>query len=151
MNASELRGMDYESARLYGMPHVSARYTGEGVNNYRLDRDALCPVCGRPVSNAHHEPPKGHGRVFVLRTRWGTFPMRPALIALCGSGTTGCHGERHAGLLRIRWEWYDDRDAEAWENGFLLSHGFEPHDQRLYGFGRWVFRRDGEKVAEWRG
>lgn len=150
-SSSVLGGMDYESARLYGMPHVSAAYTGEGVRLYRLEEGARCLACGRPATNAHHEPPKGHGRSWVLRTPWGRFVLRPALIALCGSGTTGCHGDRHSGLLRFRWEWDDEEDEEAWWNGFLLSHGYHPHDRGLYKFGRWVAYRGGEAVGEWRG
>ena len=151
MNAADLKGTSYQAARLYGMPHVSARYFGEGVNRYRHDDDAVCPVCGRRAYNAHHEPPKSKGHVFALRTEWGSFCLRPALIALCGSGTTGCHGLRHSGRLSIDWVWDDPADEEGWVNGFLLSHGFVPHDPRLYGLGRWVFALDGEEVAEWRG
>ena len=150
MRAADLRGMDYASAMTYGMPHVSAKYTGEGVNRYKLEDGAICPVCGRMATNAHHNPPKGHGKFFTLRTKWGMFVLRPALIALCGSGTTGCHGDVHAGRLRIRWEWDDPADLEGWENGFLLSHGTLPHDRDLYRLGCWVFERNGEEVARWR-
>lgn len=62
-----------------------------------------CVVCGMPASNLHHEPPKRLGGV----GRKGTEPPR---LSLCGSGTTGCHGMRHAGKLEFRrengfWEW----------------------------------------------
>lgn len=149
--ASSLGGLSREAATKYGMPHIGAEYYGEGVNAYRpLDRPR-CPVCGRPASNVHHEPAKGSTGTWTLRTKVGIFVLRPALIALCGTGTTGCHGERHAGLLRVSWRWDDPVDEEAWLNGFLLSHGFEPHDPRLYGYGCWTFERNGEEVCEWRG
>ena len=60
-----------------------------------------------------------------------------ALIALCGSGTTGCHGKRHVGKVEITWEWFDEADAERWWSGELLSHGYAPHDPMLYELGRW--------------
>lgn len=60
-----------------------------------------CIVCGRPHPNLHHMPPIGSGR----RSEW-----KGALLALCGSGTTGCHGAFHAGELELRymdgrWHW----------------------------------------------
>ena len=60
-----------------------------------------CIVCGRPHPNLHHMPPIGSGR----RDAW-----EGALLALCGSGTTGCHGAFHAGILELRfmdgmWMW----------------------------------------------
>lgn len=150
--AKALRGVPFEAARLYGMPHVGAAYTSRtGVDAYRMEEGALCPVCGRPATNVHHEPPKGRGRSFALPTPMGDFAMRPALIALCGNGIVGCHGRRHNGLLSLRWEWDDPASEEAWLDGSLLSHGYAPHDARLYGLGRWVAYDGMEAVAEWRG
>lgn len=67
----------------------------------------LCIVCGRhrgyetPYGGTHHMPPVGTGK----RGEW-----QGARLALCGSGTTGCHGLYHAGRLRLRciegvWHW----------------------------------------------
>lgn len=55
-----------------------------------------CVVCGRPATNKHHEPPKGIGGI-------GKKGIEPPVISLCGSGTTGCHGMRHAGKIKFRW------------------------------------------------
>ncbi len=142
--SSLLHGLSVERAQLYGMPHIGARYRGADANTHRLDEGAVCSVCGRPASNAHHEPPKGTCPYFALQTEWGMFMLKPALIALCGSGTTGCHGGRHQGLVTFRWEWFEDSSAEAWWSGWLLSHGYEPHDPRLYELGQWrVTTEDG--------
>jgi hypothetical protein len=52
-----------------------------------------CCVCGNPRQlNAHHA---------VLRSQGGS---QGPTITLCGSGTTGCHGEAHAGRLYFRWD-----------------------------------------------
>lgn len=59
-----------------------------------------CVVCGRFGTNKHHEPPKGTG---------GERAWRGSLVSLCGSGTTGCHGRRHAGDLKLRFNETDDR------------------------------------------
>ncbi|MBO7701908.1 MAG: hypothetical protein J6S36_03250 [Eggerthellaceae bacterium] len=59
-----------------------------------------CIVCGRFGVNRHHEPPKGLG---------GERAWKGSLVSLCGSGTTGCHGLRHAGRLKLRFNETDDR------------------------------------------
>ena len=74
--------------------------------------------------------------------------LLPALIDLCGSGTTGCHGDRHNGRLKIRWEWDTDENARKWWDGTYLSKPYhDPHGQWLYSHGCYVFERDG---GEWR-
>ena len=134
-----LRGVPYGEACCFGMPHVGSRYRNANANSNRLLERAECAACGAPATNSHHEPPKGAGgrnRGFLLGGRI----LRPALIALCGSGTTGCHGLRHSGRLRFRWVW-DDEEAEAeWWAGTL---GVEPHSDALYDFGHWEVSRDG--------
>lgn len=70
-----------------------------------------CVVCGHRATNLHHEPPKGLGGV----GRKGTEPAR---LSLCGSGTTGCHGERHAGILGFKFEdcaWWWQRNHGEWK------------------------------------
>lgn len=141
--ASMLRGLTVRQAECFGKPHFMASYSHGDAHS--LDPGASCAVCGRPAESAHHEPPKGFGggrRTWAMRTPMGTFVLRPALIALCGSGTTGCHGKRHSGLLRIDWEWDDGRWEEAWWSGEMLSK-IEPHDPGIYEYGRWVVD-DGE-------
>ena len=142
-DARQLKGLSYAKASLYGMPHLGCEYTADDVNRYRTLEGACCVVCGRPYPNAHHEPPKGVGRNFLLSTPMGQFVLKPALIALCGSGTTGCHGMRHNGQLKVRWEWYSDENAERWWDGYWLSHGYQPHSERLFELGRYVFEMDG--------
>ena len=139
-DAATLHGLSYAKAVCMGMPHVGCRYIGEGARSTVVLKGAPCACCGRPATNAHHEPPIGQGgamRGWTLRTPRGLFVLRPALIALCGTGAKGCHGRRHAGLVRCRWVWTDEAAEAAWWSGELLSHGFAPHDARLLEFGRW--------------
>lgn len=150
ISMGQLQGHSLERAALYGMPHIGARYVGEG-DRTKIDEGALCPFCGKPAENAHHAAPKGlggGGRVRVMRTEWGWFPLRSALVAVCGRGNaSGCHGGLHSGLLCVRWEWDAPEDGELWESGWLLSHGVEPHSPALYGRGRWVLS-DGRSETE---
>lgn len=143
-DARQLKGLSYPVASLYGMPHLGCEYLADDVNRYRALPESRCAVCGRPHPNAHHEPPRGKGRNFLLSTPMGQFVLKPALIALCGSGTTGCHGDRHGGRLKIRWEWDSDEYAEQWWDGTWLSK-YEPHSPRLFDLGRYVFERDGKE------
>ena len=106
LNRSQLRGLPYETAKLYGMPHLGCDYRGGGISSTYLT---------------------------------GEFPK----CAACGI-TTGCHGKRHNGLLRIRWEWDDEVIERKWWNGFLLSHGYAPHCPQLFDFGRYVLEADGK-------
>lgn len=46
-----------------------------------------CAACGRPASNAHHIMPRG--------SPFFGDDVAANLLALCGSGTTGCHGLYH--------------------------------------------------------
>lgn len=153
--ADQLRGLDYASASLYGMPHLGAGYYADDVNATRwVGEQRRCAACGRSTGfhSKHHEPPKSKGRSFLLCTPMGQFVLKPAIIDLCGTGTTGCHGDRHNGLLAIRWEWDSDESAEQWWNGYLLSHGYVPHDPRLFVLGRYIIERGGVEmeVRGWR-
>ena len=138
----QLCGMPYERAKCYGAPNWMAAYT-VGLN-YRLLGGARCMVCGRPATNAHHEPPKGIGGVkeWRLETPKGPRLLRPALIALCGSGTTGCHGMRHRNELAFRWEWDSEEEESLWWDGTFPS-AMEDNDPRLYLHGRWVVESRG--------
>lgn len=148
--ASTLCGVPFEVASKFGMPHLGAHYFGDSVNRYRKDEGAVCAVCGKPAENVHHEPPKGAGgkyRQFTMWSKWGRFILKPALIAMCGSGTTGCHGDRHGGRVSITWEWFDEADAERWWTGELLSHGYVPHDPKLYDLGQWRIEAGGRSLT----
>lgn len=148
VDASVLNGMSYEKAVNYGMPHIGAYYSGGSVDSHGRDPFSVCAVCGQPATNAHHEPPKGSSRLFLLRSKMGTFVLRPSLIALCGSGTMGCHGDRHRGELSFRWVWDDEDMESAWWDGTLLSHDTIPHSRRLYNWGHWEIYRGNEKIKE---
>lgn len=144
----QLNGLSYEIASLYGMPHLFGEYYRDDVDATRwVPRDErTCACCGRTYFHRwslHHEPPKSKGRSFNLATPMGTFVLKPALIGLCGSGTEGCHGDRHARLLTIRWAWESDENAERWWSGHWLSHGYMSNSQRLFELGHYEFERGG--------
>lgn len=142
---SQLRGLTFEAASLFGMPNLGAVYLREDMSATSM-RESRCACCGTRSSHGwsvHHEPPRSKG-TFLLCTEWGRFVLLPALIVLCGSGTTGCHGKRHNGQLRIRWEWDLDEYAEKWWSGWILSHFCAPHSPRLFELGRYVFEMDGK-------
>ena len=143
----QLRGLSYEKASLYGMPHIGCKYrTREGIASTAFDGYPKCACCGRTdgFHSRHHEPPRANG-VFELVTDRGTFQLRPALIDLCGSGTMGCHGDRHNGKLSIRWEWKNESAEQRWWSGFLLSlPNHNPHGKWLYAYGHYVFEHNGE-------
>lgn len=140
-DSSVLGGVPYEVARNFGMPHIRAYYKNRSVDSNAFETDAECAVCRSMATNSHHEPPKGMSgryRSFTMNTPNGIFTLRPALIAICGSGTTGCHGALHDKQVGFRWVWDDEEVEERWWSGWFLSHGYMPHDQRLYLYGRWV-------------
>ncbi len=144
----QLRGLPLEIAECYGKPNINAHYAADIVKSNRLDDGALCACCGRMATNSHHCPPLSKGRTFVLRTDWGIHILKPALIAVCGSGTTGCHDGFHGGArFKARWHWDSDEIAEAWWSGELLK-GMYPHSKRLYGLGCWLIedRRTGDVI-----
>lgn len=148
-----LHGVPYERASLYGMPHIGALYRGKAA---RLEDGAPCTCCGAPASNAHHMAPKGMaggGGVFALRTKWGTFALRSPLMAVCGSGCTGCHGKfpPQGFELDVRWAWDDEESERLWWSGWMLAHGMAPHSPDLYLLGRYEILRLGEVVREVRG
>ena len=148
----QLRGMSYEKAKLYGMPHIGCKYRTRNEMSATVFHGTphRCACCGKTgcSHSRHHEPPKANGW-FRLETPNGTFTLRPALIVLCGSGTTGCHGDRHSGRLRIRWEWDSEDEERKWWDGTFLSER-EPHGDWLYEHGRYIFEHDG-KAWEYRG
>lgn len=141
-NRSVLGGLPYNVAKSFGMPHIGCEYRGSGVNTLRIEEGARCAICGRRATNAHHEPPKGMGgrnSSFTLRTSRGLFTLKPAGFALCGSGTTGCHYDRHRGLWLPEWFWDNSLVKESWWSGYLLSRGIKPHSPELYEYGCWKF------------
>lgn len=133
---NKLQGLSLEVAECYGKPHIGAWYVAknDNINSYRFDHSASCPICGKPVTNAHHCPPKRKGLLFL-----NGHTLKPSLIALCGSGTTGCHGMLHNGKIKINWKWFNDEYARMWWDGELLEK-YEPHSEELYQFGEWEIK-----------
>ena len=87
-----------------------------------------CIVCGKPNANAHHIPPIGTGR----RDRW-----QGAIVRLCGSGTTGCHGAFHAGKLELRytpdgWEWRGESSPMDGRPGLIARRWTPCHDDDFW-------------------
>ena len=149
----------------YGMPHIGCRYTRDDVAATAFDDDWVpCAVCGATATNRHHLPPRGkHSAIdpetgrkrpgaLLLMTTWGRFVLKPALIALCGSGTTGCHHLWHAREVEIAWAFDSPEYEGRWLDGYLLAHGMAPHSEELYGIGCWHFhdKRNGNRW-EYRG
>ena len=140
-----LHGVPYPVAECYGKPHYLCDYTVKrfngwdkadrqrAVNSSQMFHGARCMVCGRPATNAHHWPPKGTAPTFDK----GGIVLRPALFAVCGSGTTGCHNGFHgAARYRALWRWDTDYLAKEWWEGDLLMEVGE-HSNELYGLGCW--------------
>lgn len=139
-DASLLHGLSIEKASLYGMPHMGARYTKNGIKwksngarNYEplIEWCAVCGKAGRP--NCHHVVPLSVGQVFELHGH----VMRSPLFAVCGSGTTGCHNGFHGGnRFKPVWAWDEPDFAEQWWSGELLKK-LQPNSTLLYDFGQW--------------
>lgn len=128
-----LRGLSVDVAECYGKPHIGAYYDNSSINSHKMTGVHSCPCCGAPATNVHHCPPKSKGK-FILHGH----VLRPALFALCGSGTTGCHGEVHKKLIIPEWHWFSDEYAEQWWSGKLLET-YKPNSNDLYEFGAWKF------------
>lgn len=130
---SQLRGLDYRSAELFGKPHVGAFYERDDSKTNRLLEGSRCVVCGRQATNSHHVVPLGKARSWDLHTERGIFVLKSPLFAVCGSGTMGCHDGFHGGALyTVRWIWDRLEFLERWWSGWTLAHGFDSNDQRLF-------------------
>ena len=128
-----LHGVPLAVAECYGKPHFLCDYAGPGVNQTRLFDGARCMCCGRPATNAHHWPPKRTAPTFLFRG----LKLRPALFAVCGTGTTGCHDGWHGSArFRALWAWDDDECAREWWEGALLE-ALGEHSNALYDLGCW--------------
>lgn len=148
----QLHGLAHPVAECFGKPHWQARYlsaepTKPSVDRYALEEDACCIVCGKRATNSHHNPRKGVMRIFPMGTERGLWLLRPALLAVCGSGTAGCHRAIHEGLLKIEWAWDHEGFEDAWWDGSLLESS-KPHSASLYECGFWRITSDGKTVRE---
>lgn len=148
LTQQQLHGMTYKDALCMGVSNLGAHYCGDGVRQCCRDPQAVCAICGRPATNVHHEPPVGMGggnSQWTLELPDGrTVKLRPALIALCGSGTEGCHGKRHSGVFRLEWRWASEEYEAKWWDGTFFAQGFGPHDPRLLEYGGWYEVRGDE-------
>ena len=72
----------------------------------------VCELCYGPLAqmSLHHRRPRGMGGT---KAPW--IHDHENLLALCGSGTTGCHG------------YVESRRADAYEFGWLVRSGMTPH------------------------
>ena len=135
VSADVLSGWTLRDASCCGMPHHGAYYTADDIRRYRMEDGARCLVCGKPAKHVHHEPEKRLS--FTMRTKWGWFVLKPALIALCPD----CHRLRSNKRIWIDWVWNDGEHEERWFDGHLLAHGYLAHSKRLYELGKWEIRR----------
>lgn len=62
------------------------RYVDPDAMKTCVLRWRVCACCGEPAATAHHVYPRGQGGDDVSAN----------LIAVCGDGTTGCHGDLEA-------------------------------------------------------
>ena len=139
-----LHGYPLAVAECYGKPHIGCHYrvveynherkaTLRAAHSHKLNEGALCICCGRPATNAHHYPPLGTAISFTHQRE----RLRPALFAVCGSGTTGCHNGWHGGArFKALWRWDSDEFAREWWEGSLLKDE-GAHSPSLYLFGCW--------------
>lgn len=136
-DSSLLQGLSLDVAECFGKPHINAWYTQNSANVklYKFEYGSNCPICGKRATNVHHCPPRSKGK-FILHGH----VLRPALFALCGSGTTGCHGMIHNRQIVPKWEWYSDEYAEYWWSGELLEK-LGAHSDLLYTLGTWNFKK----------
>lgn len=134
----QLRGLSLEVAECYGKPHIEAYYSSDSVRSNKLEEGARCATCHRIATNSHHCPPLSKGRTFILATPLGMHVLKPALFAVCGSGTTGCHNGFHGGArFKPEWVWNSDDDAAMWWDGTILKR-IPPHSKMLFHHGFWV-------------
>lgn len=79
--------------------------------------DGMCEVCGiRPATNMHHRKNRSQGGRDTAAN----------LLAVCGTGTTGCHG------------YITEHPAEAYDKGWSVRRAFDPADVPVYRVGEWV-------------
>jgi hypothetical protein len=127
-------GLSNTWGHLFGLPHIGAEYTDYGSGAYRLLDGERCVACQRQATNVHHVVPKSVAKVAFI----GDAMLRSPLFALCGSGTTGCHGGFHGGArYKARWEWDSPEYEERWWDGLLLDR-LGPHSDELFGYGEYV-------------
>jgi len=104
----------------------------KGTREQVLNRaNHRCEKCGILLVTAqfyslHHRTPRGMGG-----TRNARLNLASNLVAICGSGTTGCHG------------WIESNRSVAEDSGWLVSRYQEPAEVAvlIYGVG-WRYLQD---------
>lgn len=92
----------------------------------------VCELCYGPLTimSLHHRRPRGMGGT---KSPWIHDPEN--LLALCGTGTSGCHGKVES---------YRDR---AYRYGWLVRYGTIPHSVIFADlYGKWWLLREQEKI-----
>lgn len=139
LTRAQLHGFSREDAECFGKPHLGAQYTGPDSLTKYARTGQHCIVCGRTPISTHHQP---YRQTFTLVAANGVeWKLRPALFAVCGTGTTGCHGAIEHNRVKIRWEWDSLEAAAKWWSGELLE-AYGPHSVQLYKFGCWAITRE---------
>jgi hypothetical protein len=88
-------------------------------DRYPLNEKCSQPECSDPVQSAHHCFPRSQVKVdswFVKMNVEGEYLVLPHVTGLCGSGTTGHHGdvEEHRAWIKLEdgeFVWYERVDA----------------------------------------
>jgi len=124
--------MPQDRLALMGLPHW-------GLRGDKLHHGALCCICGRVATNAHHLIPKGMGGGSTSVLTPSGQRLYSPLIAVCGIGnTSGCHKRFHgANPPKVRWEWKDSYAQRLFENGDIWFY-FKSNAPELNAFGEWV-------------
>ena len=132
-----LNGLSYERASLYGMPHIHC--TPNSITG-------ACAICGRRATERHHMAPKGMGaRYLTVQTENGALKLESALVALCHE----CHDKfpPQGFEYSAEWVWKDVESANLYWSGALYEMGIEPHSERFYDYGFYVFRANGKVIG----
>lgn len=89
---------------------MSAGVFSARVRGLVWERDGGCCVrCGREAENVHHRSPRGAGGSKAV---WVSAPSNG--LALCGSGTTGCHAHVETNRVEaVQYGWIVPRNRVA--------------------------------------
>lgn len=103
------------------------RVTSRQRDSLRLRSGNICELCGATTAtNWHHRK---------NRSQLGGNELSNALH-LCGSGTTGCHGQ------------VTEHPADAYNYGWSVRSGFNPAEVSVLRRGEWVLLDDEGNVTK---
>lgn len=118
-------------------PSEDRAVRGVASVRYKLNKTCAHPECSEPVESAHHCYPRsliGNGSWFVEFTDDTTSGTRitkdaiPHVIGLCGSGTTGHHGDLEGHRAWIKLEDGEDQREFVWYTRDTINHGTDRED-----------------------